>query len=75
MYMNILVRGNAASVRSLTQMVQGGEVRYTPLPPETYKPYQFKIKILDFCLDNWATIKRYYTEIIAFAQGADMEER
>ena len=22
----------------------------------TYPPYQFIIKILDFCLDNWATI-------------------
>jgi len=29
----------------------------------TYQPYQFIIKISDFCLDNWATIyKTWYTD-------------
>ena len=29
----------------------------------TYQPYQFIIKILDFCLDNWATIDITYEEL------------
>ena len=30
--------------------------------PVTYQPYQFIIKISDFCLDNWATIQRAEAE-------------
>ena len=33
-----------------------GSTPLSPMFPVTYPPYQFIIKILDFCLDNWATI-------------------
>ena len=37
-------------------MEQGESSSTFPVFPVTYQPYQFIIKISDFCLDNWATI-------------------
>ena len=39
-------------------MEQGESSSTFPVFPVTYQPYQFIIKISDFCLDNWATIEK-----------------
>ena len=53
----MLLSGNVDAICSLAYIGSGEWSTVLPMFRVTCPPYQFIIKILDFCLDNWATIE------------------